>query len=185
MVVVTGEMHPQLWGVPELNPTAPTTKVERILTDAPMYKCRMTIPNRMPDKYLNRDTLRKCMMTMLLAAMSGGAAAEWVEVAGNEAAATYADSDTIRRRGTMVTMWHLVDYANAREVTGIGPYSSARMLTEYDCEQPRTRTLYVVVHSGNMGAGKVLGKVAEPGHWRPIPPDTPAEILRGYACWKE
>lgn len=138
----------------------------------------------MTGKSVYRNAVRKGVLTLLLAALSGGAVAEWVEVGGNEAAATYADADTIRRHGTMATMWHLVDYANAREVQGIGWYSSARMLTEYDCAHERARTLYVAVHSGKMGAGALLGSVAEPGHWRPIPPDTVVEILRGFACWK-
>lgn len=138
----------------------------------------------MTGKSVYRNAARTGVLTLLLAALSGGAVAEWVEVGGNEAAATYADADTIRRHGTMATMWHLVDYANAREVQGIGWYSSARMLTEYDCEHERARTLYVAVHSGKMGAGALLGSVAEPGHWRPIPPDTVVEILRGFACWK-
>lgn len=128
--------------------------------------------------------MRNSVLMLLLAALSGGAGAEWVEVGGNEAAATYADASTIRRHGTIATMWHLVDYAVAREVKGIGPYSSASMLTEYDCEHQRARTLYVAVHSGNMGTGALLGSIAEPGQWRPIPSDTLVEILRGFACWK-
>ena len=128
--------------------------------------------------------MHKGILMLLLAAMSGSAAAEWVELGGNEAAATYAESDTIRKAGAIVTMWHLVDYAKARGIEGIEPYSSVKMLAEYDCELERTRTLYVDLHSDNMGAGAVLGSVTEPGHWRPIPPDTLVETLRAFACWR-
>ena len=133
----------------------------------------------------HRGAMRKGILLLLLAAISGGAAAEWVELGGNEAAATYADPDSMRKAGTMVKMWHLVDYAQARGIDGIAPYASVRMLAEYDCEQARTRTLYVTLHSANMGAGALLGSVAEPGHWRPIPPDTLVETLRAFACWRQ
>jgi len=129
--------------------------------------------------------MRKGILMLLLAALSGSAAAEWIEIGGNEAAATYAESDTMRKAGIMVKMWHLVDYAQARRIEGIEPYISVKMLAEYDCREERTRTLHISLHSGNMGAGALLGGVAAPGQWRPIPPDTLVATLHGYACWMQ
>jgi hypothetical protein len=121
---------------------------------------------------------------LLLVAAGSGAAAAWVEVAGNEITVAYADSGTIRRSGNMVRMWHLLDYANARRIEGIKPYLSIKMQDEYDCAQERTRTLSMSLYSGNMGAGEVLGTVTDPGDWRPVAADTLAETLRAFACGK-
>jgi len=59
---------------------------------------------------------------------------------------------------------------------------SVRMQDEYDCKEERTRTLSISVHSGNMGEGEVIGTTTKPGYWRPVPPDTLVETLRGFAC---
>lgn len=130
-------------------------------------------------------TARKSILMLLLAAPSAHSSADWVEVGGNEIAATYAEPDSMHKAGSMVKMWHLVDYAQARQIEGIAPYSSIRLLSDFDCARGRTRTLYVALHAGNMGAGAPLGSVAEPGHWRQIPPDTLVETLRAFACWKQ
>ena len=129
--------------------------------------------------------MRKAILAVLLALVSSNAMAEWVEVAGNEATAAYADPATIRREVDMVTMWHLLDYAKVRGTDGIKPYRSIKIQDEYDCAQARTRTLSISVHSGNMGEGAVLGTSSETGKWRPVPPDTLAETLREFACWKQ
>ena len=129
--------------------------------------------------------MRNSILLVLLALVSGSAMAGWVEVAGNEATAAYADPATIRKADNKVKMWHLLDYAKARGVEGIKPYMSVKMQDEYDCEQARTRTLSISIHSGNMGEGAVLGTTTEPGQWRPVMPDTLVETLREFACWKQ
>jgi len=128
--------------------------------------------------------LPNIILPVLLTALSGSAAAGWVEVGGNEITVAYADSGTIRRAGDMVKMWHLLDYATARSIEGIKPYLSIKVLDEYDCAQERARTISMSLHSGNMGVGEVLGTVTDPGDWRPVPPDTLVETLRAFACGK-
>lgn len=122
---------------------------------------------------------------MLLAAGSSNAAAEWVEVGGNENATTYADPATIRRAGNSVTMWHLIDYVNARAIEGAKPYMSITMQDEYDCNEERARTLSISVHTGNMGEGEVIGITTKPWYWRPVSSDTLVETLRAFACEKQ
>lgn len=129
--------------------------------------------------------MRKPILAVLLALSSGSAMADWVEVAGNETTAAYADPATIRKADNKVKMWHLLDYANARGIERIKPYLSVKMEDEYDCEQARTRTLSISIHSGNMGEGAVLGTSSEPGQWRPVMPDTLVETLREFACWRQ
>jgi hypothetical protein len=124
------------------------------------------------------------ILLTLLALASGNAGAAWVEVGSNDFATTYADAATIRKSGSSVRMWHLVDHTKSRGIEGIKPYLSIKMLDEYDCAQERTRTLALSLHSANMGEGEALGSVNTPGDWRPVPPDTLVETLRAFACGK-
>ena len=126
--------------------------------------------------------MRKALLTMLLGIVSSSAAAEWVELGGNETATTYADPATIRKTGDMVKMWHLLDYTKPRGIEGLKPHMSIRVQDEYDCRQERTRTLAISLYSGNMGKGEVLGTSTDPGTWRPVAPDTLVETLREFAC---
>jgi hypothetical protein len=126
--------------------------------------------------------MRKAILMMLLGLVSSSAAAEWVELGGNETATTYADPATIRKAGNMVRMWHLLDYTKARGIEAHKPHLSVKMQNEYDCRQERSRTLAISLHSGNMGEGEILGTISAPGNWRPVPPDTLVETLREFAC---
>jgi len=126
--------------------------------------------------------VRAIALLTLLAAANGIARAGWVEVGGNELATTYADAETIRKSGSMASMWHLIDYAEARGLAGMKPYLSTKMHDEYDCAHERTRTLAITLHSANMGEGELLGTVAGPGEWRQVLPDTLVETLRAFAC---
>src|SRR5471030_1082964 len=57
-----------------------------------------------------KGNMRKTILMMLLAVVSGSAAAEWEEVANNENATTYADFVTIRKEGNLAKMWDVIDY---------------------------------------------------------------------------
>jgi hypothetical protein len=93
----------------------------------------------------------------LLVLMSAPAYAEWVKVAtgDNGNVTTYADPDTIRRKGDLVKMWSLVDSKTIRTVAGTS-HLSYKMEEEYDCAKERSRTLTLDEFSGNMGNGNVV-----------------------------
>ena len=56
--------------------------------------------------------MKKLLLTLLLAAVSSSAMAEWVYVAKNKEGtyAVYADPTTIRKAGNTVKMWGLDDH---------------------------------------------------------------------------
>ena len=127
--------------------------------------------------------MRKVILMMLLAMVSGSAAAEWLEAGSNEIGAIYyADSATIRRAGNRVKMWNLVDYKTARVSFGGMPYMSMKAHVEYDCKEERARTLYYSNHSGNMGRRKSVFSDDDPTKWRPVPRGTVQEDLWEIAC---
>ncbi len=142
--------------------------------------------------------MRKAIVMMLLLVASGSAAAqwegwflpkgnlsEWVVANTNEAITIYADTATIRKAGNMVQMWDLTDFrAGGKVLVGDKRSLSFKKDQEYDCNQQRARILYISWHSGNMGAGELIGSDRTPGDWRPVLRGTILERLWTTACGK-
>ncbi len=120
---------------------------------------------------------------LLLAVVSGNAAAEWVQVGSNATTTAYADPATIRRAGDTVKMWDLLDFKAALEIHK-KQYLSQKSQTEHDCKEEQSRILYVTAHSENMGAGVVVNSESGPGKWLPISPGSIRQSLWDFACRK-
>jgi hypothetical protein len=128
--------------------------------------------------------MRKAITMMLLALVSGSAAAEWVAVGGNEVSNTYVDPATIVKVGDKVKMWHLVDF-NAVQAKATGArYMSEKLLYEYDCKEERARMLSFLAHARNMGAGVMVEGDGRPQKWEPLRPGGAVDYLRKFACGK-
>ena len=129
--------------------------------------------------------MRKAILMMLLAVVSGNAVAEWVTVAQNENTTTYADPATIRRSGDMVKMWHLYDFKTPEGFDAhIKPHSSLLEQREYDCKKELRRRLASIYYSENMRKGRVVFFDHDPDKWLPIPPSTTIETLWKIVCEK-
>jgi hypothetical protein len=100
---------------------------------------------------------------------SGAAAADWTGVgSANEIYAAYADRDSIRRQGGIVTMHGLYDFRRQDYTpTGRGLYSTA-VLREYDCAGRRVRLLSSIDFSGRMGEGAPVSTSDTPGRWEAV-----------------
>ena len=93
------------------------------------------------------------ILSLLLALLSGNAAAEWVAVGrGDTIYAAFADQAGIRRNGTLASMSGLYDFRK-QDFTpeGKGLYSTV-VLREYDCGQRQVRLLSSIDFSGLSGA---------------------------------
>ena len=139
--------------------------------------------------------MRKAILMMLLAVASGSAAAQWVDwfvprsnvsqwvvANSNEAITIYADTGTIRREGKLAHMWDLTDMQTGKVLGAEKRSMSFKKEQEYDCEQYQARILYISWHSGNMGAGEIIGSDHNPGAWRPVMLGTILERLWRTAC---
>lgn len=128
---------------------------------------------------------------MLLAVVSSGAMAEWIEVGGNDEQTTYADLTTIRKSDNRAKMWNLISYTMTKELrVPLGEpvtklYMSIKEQTEFDCKERQSRTTYVSYYSGNMGGGESVFYSSKPTEWYPVPPETGFEILWKFACGKQ
>jgi len=125
----------------------------------------------------------KAILILLLAVVSNGAAAEWVNVSTDDSGSTiYADPSTIRKVGNRVKMWVLFDYRIATLDAG-DKIMSKRKHEEYDCKKRQIRLLYLSKHSGRFTEGKVVYLNDIPyNKWMPIVPGSVLEDLWRYAC---
>src|SRR5579862_3739437 len=119
---------------------------------------------------------------LVLAALSGSAAAEWVIVIDNDEYIAYADPVTISRDGDRVRMSDLVDLKSPRSSPLGNVHASSKSLSEFDCRDPRMRPLVFTLHSEQMGDGDVVEDVAVSNGWLPVAPGTLLEILWRFAC---
>jgi hypothetical protein len=104
-----------------------------------------------------------------LALFSGNASAEWTAVGtANNIYAAFADKDSIRRNGGVVTMHGLYDFRR-QDFTpeGRGLYSTA-VLREYDCEGRRVRLMSAIDFSGHMGEGMAVSTSNTPRRWEAV-----------------
>lgn len=122
---------------------------------------------------------------LLLVAALGLAAtcarAEWTVVAENDQIRVYADRATIRRQGSIVTMWSLMDYRQS-QLGKNGSYLSSKGHDEYDCSLRRTRLLLTTEHDGRMGTGKMLGSEPVEGSWENVADGSLMGMLWRFAC---
>ena len=122
--------------------------------------------------------MKKTIVAVVLAAMSGGVWAEWVKMSEIDEAVTYLDPATIRRDRSLRRVWELYDL----KVRAKGGEMSRRAFSEYDCKEERFRMLSNTAHSGPMAAGETLSAWNTPGEWIYIAPGTLAEYALKYVC---
>jgi len=129
-------------------------------------------------------------LIIFLLLSSGPAYAEWVLVTGDESGTTvYIDPSTIRRKDALVNLWTLYDSKTVETVTE-GSFLSIKRQKEYDCVEERSRTLAETLFSGNMGKGKVVGKMVpintdERSKWLPVQPGSIGQIIWNQVCGKK
>jgi len=129
-------------------------------------------------------TLSLALITLLVLS-SGPASAEWVRALNNQTDPTlYVDSDTIRRNGTVVKWWELLDYKTVQTVAGIS-FLSMKLLREYDCAGEQIRVLAMADFSGNMATGTVVFTDFTQSNWVPVQPESKGQALWKAACGKE
>ena len=126
--------------------------------------------------------MRRLALILVLAALSCNSAAGWVIVNDNDEYIAYADPATISRQGDRVQMSDLVDLKMPRPSPYGNQHSSSKAHSEFDCQNPRIRTIAFSLHSGRMGSGDLVETVAESNGWLPVTPGTLLSMLWQFAC---
>lgn len=126
--------------------------------------------------------MKRLAVAFALAALSCNSAAEWVIVSDNEEYIAYADPATITREGNLVQMSDMVDLKLTRSSPYGNPHASSTAHSQFDCDDPRIRTITFFLHSGQMGNGNLVETAAVSNAWLPVAPGTLLDVLRRFAC---
>jgi hypothetical protein len=135
--------------------------------------------------------MRKFILMLLWAGLGSKAMAEEtppVEVgSGFGGDRVFAYSTTIKKAGSEVKMWDLLNANTPQNLPGYSPYLSKVSQVQYACEDMRTRTLYTNFWSQKDGKGaKILYKdTSTLLDWQPVQPGTAQEALFKFACGKK
>lgn len=127
--------------------------------------------------------IKTSIVTLLALTVCTSAMAEWKEISTDDEVTVLVNPSSIRKNGNKVKLWSMFDYEKPQDLSG-DAYLSAKYQDEFDCKEEQSRSLYISIHSKNMGAGRVVFTNAVTSEWRPVPPDTVQEILMKYACRK-
>lgn len=131
--------------------------------------------------------MTRLLLITLLVLSSGPAYAEWVAIDSSDVRGgftTYADPDTVRRKGNLVKMWTLRDF-KTRQNNGGSSYLSTKALDEYDCTEEQYRKLAFYMYPGQMGASETDYMSTDPGKWTPVVPNSVGETMWKVACDKK
>lgn len=129
--------------------------------------------------------MRKTILMVMLAVVSGPAAAEWIIAAETSEAVSYFNPATIRRSGDTAKMWRVMAFKVPRRSAKGKMYWSSKTQDEFDCKNERWRSLYLSLHFGKMGDGETVFSFTDTDEWTPIVPDSLAEANWKIACAKK
>ena len=130
-----------------------------------------------------RKPLRPLLLALLALLFAGSAAAEWIQLGRTENFRIYLEQKQILRNGDLVQIWQLMDFTAAQWADPQTVVWSIKTLAEYDCKEPRFRTLVSEAYSEQMGIGKLVAK-EQPAEaqWERIEAGGPPEKIRQVAC---
>ncbi len=115
--------------------------------------------------------------------LTGAAQAEWIMLGRTENFRIYLEQKQILRNGDLAQIWQLMDFTVAQWADPQTAVWSIKTLAEYDCAEPRFRTLVSEAYSEQMSLGKLVAKeqAAEP-QWEHIEAGGPPDKIRQVAC---
>ena len=129
--------------------------------------------------------LQRIVFVIVSFFLTGYAQAEWIPVGRNENFRIYLDQKLIQRNGDLAQTWQMMDFTVAQWADAQTVVWSIKSLVEYDCGQPRFRTLGGEAYSEQMGVGQRVAseQIAKP-EWESVEPNGTANQIRQMACGK-
>lgn len=130
-----------------------------------------------------RKTIRPLLLAFSTLLFAGSAAAEWIQLGRTESFRIYLEQKQILRKGDLAQIWQLMDFTAAQWADPQTVVWSIKTLAEYDCAEPRFRTLVSEAYSEQMGIGKLVAteQPADPP-WERIEAGGPPDRIRQVAC---
>ena len=106
--------------------------------------------------------MKKIMvMALLMLASTGFAKWEGGYLSNDGKMRLYFDNETIQVNYPLFRSWSLMDFKDPIANNML----SAKILTEYDCDEEKRRVVHVISYSGNKGEGKILSQASSNQAW--------------------
>ncbi len=114
-----------------------------------------------------------------------GIGGEWIGLGRTENVRAYLDQSSVQRNDNLVRVYQLTDFATAQWVDERTVVGSIRSQVEYDCNEPRARTLALEAYSEQMGEGRLVASEQKPdAGWESMAPGGIGENTRKLVCRK-
>ncbi len=142
-------------------------------------------PDPMPRQHCSLRVHFSAALLLTAFFLAGNAHAEWLFIGRNENFRAYLDQTSLQRNGERTQVLQLMDFVTAQwadERTVIG---SIKSTVEYDCAQPRMRTVALEAYSEQMSGGRRVASEQLPNaDWEGIKPGSTNEKVRQLVCGK-
>lgn len=136
--------------------------------------------------YCLRTTGRRILCALAALLLAGNAQAAWVQLGRSDIFRIYLDERLIQRNGDFAQIWELMDFTVAQWADAQTAVWSIKNLLEYDCTQPRFRTLAAEAYTEQMGEGRLVASERLPDpKWESTDPGSAADKVRQVACGKK
>jgi len=122
--------------------------------------------------------MKKLFVALLMGFASTAASADLLQLSSNEKEVAYAEKNTVKKSGDVVSMWSLYDLKRTQYIAR-KPYQSIKYQMEYQCKKQQVRIRGWKYYSGQMGEGELIYKDAFTDIWTPI---TGVEPEWHFAC---
>ncbi len=144
-----------------------------------------TTPNTMPRKDYSPSALLSIVVFLMGGLLASSAQAEWIALGRDENFRLYVDQKSLQRNGDLVRVFQLMDFVTAQWADERTVVGSIRTLVEYDCVQPRSRTIALDAYSEQMGDGRRVAseQLADP-EWGAVTLGSASERIRQLVCGK-
>ncbi|GHU21035.1 hypothetical protein FACS189475_10230 [Betaproteobacteria bacterium] len=110
---------------------------------------------------------------------------EWIGIGRTDKFRVYLDQQLVQREGDLTRVYQLTDFVTAQWVDERTVVGSIRALVEYDCAQPRLRTVALEAYSEQMGEGRLVTREQNPeAAWESLEPEGTGENVRKMVCKK-
>ena len=131
---------------------------------------------------------RMMIQSALLVLVCAPAYAEWKQVETKNQLpgmrTMYIDPSTMKKEGSLVTVWELIDYNEMQGGRGPGSYSSKKIQVQFDCAKEQLRFLSTKDYEGSMGSGEAVGGGGAASDWEPVKPTSIHHSVWEVVCKK-
>jgi hypothetical protein len=117
----------------------------------------------------------KKLLTIFLLLFSINGYCEWTKVLTGNSSVHYVDFSTIKKTGAYLRVWDLIDYEDKTSEIG---------LSDYDCDQERTRIISITKYSGPMVTGTSRSLTTKTPEWVYEIPNTTGHLMLKRVCRK-